>query len=104
MRLLVAFTLIASCLAVVGCGNKPNFDGPTVEAFTGRVTQNGKAVSLPQGRDIQLKLWHTSGQSFGIPLDREGKFTIGWMPIGKYTVMVEAPPKGGKGPPMKQSV
>jgi hypothetical protein len=101
VTILVAFGLVSSN----GCSNKPNFNGPTVDAFTGRVTQNGQPIRLPEGSGIQLKMWHESGTSFLIPLDSEGKFKIGWMPIGKYSLMLEGPPPpGGRGAPMKQSI
>jgi hypothetical protein len=44
-----------------------------------------------------LKLFHEKGQSFGIPLQPDGTFQIGWMPIGKYSVTVVQMKAGGKG-------
>ncbi len=86
----------------LGC-SKP-FDGPTVKAFTGKVTHQGKPVSFAEN-EISLKLFHEKGQSFGIPIQTDGSFKIGWMPIGKYSVMVErAPQSGQKGAGQKYSV
>jgi hypothetical protein len=76
-----------------------------VDAFTGHVTQNGKPVSLPADSGAQLKvIQHGSGWSCGIPLQPDGSFRIGQMPVAKYSVMFEAPAKGGKGAPMKYGV
>ena len=98
-RLVLTFCL---GLALVGCGNnKGGFSGPTVDAFHGKVTHNGNPVKFAEGEEVQLKLFHASGQQFGIPLNADGTFQIGWMPIGKYSVMLERTPKsGGKGPTM----
>jgi hypothetical protein len=98
MRFFLTISLVACGLALAGCSGRSGFDG-----FVGRVTQNGAPVTVPEGSGIMLKVWHESGTSFLIPLDTEGKFKIGWMPIGKYSMMLEAPSRG-KGPPMKQSV
>jgi len=69
MRQVCAIVLTTVLAAVIGCGgNRKNFDGPTVDAFTGKVVQDGKPVSLPKGEDITLTLFHEKGQSFGIPL------------------------------------
>jgi hypothetical protein len=104
MRLLLTITFVVSGLALAGCSSsKPNFEGPFLDTCTGRITQNGKPVAVPQGKDIRLRVFHETGKSFLIPLDAEGKFDLRTMPIGKYTVMVEAEAPG-KGPPMKHSV
>ena len=77
-------------LAVLGCGgdNKKNFDGPTVDAFHGKVTYNGSPVTFAEN-EAQLKLFHEKGQQFGIPLQPDGTFVIGWMPTGKYAIRFE---------------
>jgi hypothetical protein len=77
-------------LAVLGCNKdkKGGYDGPTVDAFHGKVTQNGKAVTFAEN-EAQLSLFHESGQQFGIPLKTDGTFEIGWMPTGKYSMMLE---------------
>jgi hypothetical protein len=106
MRLVMAmFFIPALGLVVAGCKNNKPFDGPTVEAFTGRVTQDGKPVTLPPNSGVQLKvILQEKATAFGIPLETDGTFKIGWMPIGKYAVFMESPPKGGKGPPGKQYI
>jgi len=91
------------CLAGVGCGPRKPFDGPTVDAFTGRLTHNGQPVSFPDGV-ATLKLFHEKGQSFDIPLQPDGTFKIGWMPIGKYSALLNRPPKGAKGAPTRYQV
>jgi hypothetical protein len=90
-----------AALAVAGCGPSKPFDGPTVDAFKGRVVHNGQPVSFPAGDEVSLTLFHEKGQRFGIPLTADGSFTIGWMPIGKYSVMFNRGPKDSKGPPTK---
>jgi hypothetical protein len=76
-----------------------------VDAFTGRVTQNGKPVSLPPDSGIELRVTqHGSGWKMGVPLQPDGTFKIGQMPVGKYSMTMEAPAKGGKGAPMKYGV
>src|SRR5439155_925970 len=86
-RLVLTFCL---GLAVFGCGkDRGGFEGPTVDAFHGKVTHNGNPVKFAEGDDVQLTVFHTSGRQFGIPLSTDGTFEIGWMPIGKYAMMLE---------------
>ena len=85
-RLVLTFCL---GLAVFGCTNKRGgYEGPTVDAFHGKVTHNGNPVKFAE-KEAQLILYHESGQQFGIPLKADGTFEIGWMPIGKYAIMLE---------------
>ena len=78
--------LLAAGLAA-GCGRRPAATGPSVEAFTGRLTQNGKPVAFPAaGADtVQLTLFHEKGQSYGVPVKPDGSFTVGRMPVGQYS-------------------
>ena len=86
-RLVLTFCL---GLAVFGCTNKKGgYDGPTVDAFHGKVTHNGNPVKFAENEEVQLTVFHESGRQFGIPLSTEGTFQIGWMPIGKYAMMLE---------------
>jgi len=87
-------------LAVFGCAkDNKGFDGPTVDAFHGKVTQNGNPVKFAANEEVKLNVFHESGRQFGIPLTADGTFEIGWMPIGKYALMLErTPQKPGKGP------
>jgi hypothetical protein len=96
-RLVVTFCL---GLAVFGCTDKKGgYEGPTVDAFHGKVTHNGKPVQFGEN-EAQLTLYHEKGQQFGIPLKPDGTFQIGWMPIGKYAVMLQRISQtSGKGPP-----
>src|SRR5262249_42204039 len=89
-------TLAGLVLANLGCGGpKRPVEGPYVEAFVGRVTQDGKPVSFPEAEDVSLEVVHRkSAYHFGIPLKPDGTFTIGWMPIGDYSVSLERTPKG----------
>lgn len=98
--------IASSMLVSAGCSSKPDgFDGPTVDAFTGRVVRDGQPINLPGTDSAQLKLIHNpTGQSFGIPLQPDGSFTIGWMPIGKYSAMLERKPKDAKGGPQVYNV
>ena len=81
-------------LAAAGCGSKKPFDGPTVDAFNGRLVQGGKPVTFPAGEKVQLKLFHEKGESFGIPVNPDGTFNIGWMPVGKYSAALMREPSG----------
>jgi hypothetical protein len=76
--------------ALIGCGSnkKGGYEGPTNDAFHGRVTHNGDPVKFAEN-EAQLSLFHEKGQQFGIPLKTDGTFDIGWMPIGKYAIMLE---------------
>jgi hypothetical protein len=101
MRFFGCLILLAGLALVgVGCGPKRSFDGPTVDAFTGRLTHNGKQVSFPEDKQVILKVIHEKGTSFGIPIKSDGTFQIGWMPIGKYGAVMERPGPGGKGKSM----
>src|SRR5262249_25110338 len=68
-----------------------------------RLVHDGKPVSFAAGRDIELRLFHETGQSFGIPIKEDGTFQIGWMPIGKYSATLDRPSRG-KGGPSRYSV
>ena len=91
--------LVVTCclgLAVFGCTNKKGgYEGPTVDAFHGKVTHNGQPVTFAEN-EAQLNLYHEKGQQFGIPLKPDGTFEIGWMPTGKYSMMVERTPQASK--------
>src|SRR5262249_17982133 len=105
MRLVLRVALTAALAsAVLGCSSDGPYDGPKVDAFTGRVTHNGKPVSCPQGEEVSLKVFHEKGQSFGIPLQPDGTFKIGWMLIGKYSVMLNRAPKNARGGPSMYGV
>jgi len=99
MRLLTSLLATAVVgLALVGCGSSKPYDGPTVDAFNGRLTHNGKPVSFPQGDRVILQvILHENGRSFGVPIQPDGSFKIGWMPIGKYSAMLIRGPKGERG-------
>jgi hypothetical protein len=86
-RLVLTFCL---GLAVFGCtNNKGGYEGPTVDAFHGKVTHNDKPVQFAENEEVVLRVYHESGRQFGIPLKADGTFEIGWMPIGKYSMMLE---------------
>lgn len=93
-RLVLIFCL---GLAAFGCGKEPGvFEGPTNDAFTGKIVHNGKPVKFAEGEEGSLSVFHETGRRFGIPLKEDGTFEIGWMPIGKYTVQFERTLKHGK--------
>ena len=98
-RLVLTLCLLGP--AVLGCNDrKGGYVGPTVDAFHGKVVHNGNPVKFAES-EAQLNLFHEKGQQFGIPLKADGTFEIGWMPIGKYAVMLERIPQTPtkKGPP-----
>jgi hypothetical protein len=93
--------LLFVCL---GCQRK-SFDGPTVDAFHGRVVADGKSVSFPPGEEVILRVYHReTGKSWGIPIQPDGTFNIGWMPIGTYTSLLERPPKKARSGPIRYVV
>lgn len=88
-RLVVSFCL---GLAIFGCTNKgpQGYEGPTIDAFHGKVTQNGNPVTFEGTEEVQLGLSHETGKHFGVPLKADGTFEIGCcVPTGKYTVLLE---------------
>ncbi len=88
MRTMPFLALVAIMFAVLGCGQRKSFDGPTVDAFNGKVVHEGKPVNFPADEKVQLKMVHEKGESFGVPLQQDGTFKIGWMPIGKYSAIL----------------
>ena len=88
---------LALALAVAGCERVARVEGPKVDQFVGRLTQGGQPVSFPGGETVQLQVIHEKGQSFGIPIQPDGSFKIGWMPIGKYTATLTRQKPGTKG-------
>lgn len=103
MRLLSCTILIVGLgLAVSGCGSKKSFDGPTVDAFTGKLTHNSQPVAFAPGENVELLLMHETAQSFGIPIQADGSFKIGWMPIGKYSATLIQENKKEKGATKKR--
>jgi hypothetical protein len=96
-RLVLIFCL---GLAVFGCSNgKGGYVGPTVDAFHGKVTHNGNPVTFAD-EEVKLSLFHEKGEQFGIPLKADGTFEIGWMPTGKYSMMLERQTSAKKGAQM----
>ena len=82
-RSLRGFILVLSVSAVAyGCARKP-FNGPTVDAFDGRLTRKGEPVSFSEEEKPILQVFHEKGTSFDISIKPDGTFQIGWMPIGK---------------------
>jgi hypothetical protein len=97
MRLVFRMTPLGVALVVaLGCGPGKTFDGPTVDAFTGKLVADGKPVSFPPGEKTILRMYHQpTAKSWGIPIQSDGTFKIGWMPIGPYTAMLERPSAAG---------
>jgi hypothetical protein len=98
-RLCGAALVLALGLVVSGCGPRKPFTGPTVDAFNGRLTHDGKPVSFPDGESVMLEVYHQTGEKFGIPIRPDGTFRIGWMPIGKYSAMLMRERKSARGAP-----
>jgi hypothetical protein len=94
--------LLGLGLACSGCGPKKSFEGPTVDAFTGRLTHNGRPVTFPETEKVRLEVYHETGRSFLIPIRPDGSFDIGWMPIGKYSATLLRGTPDGRGPPAKR--
>ena len=97
---LSSVALLGMSLVVVHCGcARKTYDGPTVDAFTGRLVHDGQPVSFPADEKVMLQLFHEKGRPFGIPIQPDGSFKIGWMPIGKYTAMLQRSGKGAVASP-----
>lgn len=101
MRLVSRTTTVGIALVfAVGCHSGKTFDGPTVEAFTGKVVADGNPVAFPPGEEVLLRVYHQqTAKSWGIPIQSDGTFKIGWMPIGTYTSVLERPPTSHRGGP-----
>jgi hypothetical protein len=102
MRVLLAsFAIAGMVLAGSGClpsaAPKKYYNGPTVEAFSGQVMQDGKSVTFPENEEVLIQCMLTEGEgigkSFGVPIKPDGTFSIGWMPIGKMALRLERSPK-----------
>jgi hypothetical protein len=89
-------------LGLSGCGPKKSFDGPTVDAFVGQLTHDGKPVTFPEGGEVILEVYHETGVKYGIPIAADGSFKIGWMPIGKYSATLLRSNKEERGRPTKR--
>lgn len=89
MSVLRCGALVLVVLVTAGCGPRAPDVGPKVDSFVGQVVQNDKPVSFPAEEKVQVQLFHEKGQSFGIPINSDGTFKIGWMPIGKYSAMLK---------------
>lgn len=89
------FILLSLSLLMAGCGESGPDYGPTIEEFNGKITQNGEPVSFDPDSKVLLQLvWAERGERFGIPVTENGTFKIGWMPLGKYTAVLEYMKKG----------
>jgi hypothetical protein len=104
MRVLSGVFLVVGLASILtGCGRK--FDGPTVDAFVGHLQQNGKPVTFAEGANVTLKVFlHGKGTSFGIPIQSDGSFKIGWMPIGQYSAVLMQDAKEAQRAPMRYNV
>jgi hypothetical protein len=91
--LLLTFSL---GLVVVGCTQQKSYTGKTVDKFVGKVTHNGKPVNFPADQNAQITVYHEGGKQWSIPLEEDGTFDIGWMPVGKYAVMLVRYQNAGK--------
>lgn len=100
------FLLLGLGIMAGGCGPRKPFNGPTVDSFTGKLTHDGKPITIPAEDKVQLKLFHEKGESFGIPIQSDGSFKIGWMPLGKYsaTLIRERAGTGAKKGPQTATI
>ena len=98
-RAFQAVGLVVAAGLVAGCGEPvAKFEGPTVNEFVGKLVHEGKPVSFPAEEKVTLQAFHEKGQQFVIPIQSDGSFKIGWMPIGKYSptlTRLKASAKGG---------
>ncbi len=99
--MILSFRTLLVVLALAGflcgCNSKP-YKGPTVDAFTGRLTHEGKPVRFPDDEKIILRLFfHEKGGMMGIPIQQDGTFQIGWMPLGTYSAVLIRQKTGSRG-------
>jgi hypothetical protein len=106
MRTALGFAVIGGLvLTIAGCSARKNsssyYDGPTVEAFSGRIVQDGKPVTFPENEEVRVQFTliegNGLGKSFGVPIQPDGTFSIGWMPTGKMFARLERTPKDAPG-------
>src|SRR5262245_28752124 len=102
MRWLAALVLCCWIGLVAGCARK-EFDGPTVKEFNGRLVHDGKPVSFAAEDGVQVQLFHEKAQSFNVPIQPDGSWKIGWMPIGKYSATLLRG-RAEKGPPRRYNI
>ena len=103
MRLFFALTLCTLVGLASGCARK-EFDGPTVKEFTGRLVRDGQPVSFAGEQGVQVQLFHEKAQSFNVPIQADGSWKIGWMPIGKYSATLLRGKANEKGPPRRYGI
>lgn len=103
MRLFPGVVLAVLVPISAGCSKK-EFDGPTVDAFNGRLVQDGQSVSFPPEERVLLELFHEKAQSFKVPIQSDGTFQIGWMPVGKYSAALLREKPGAKGGPARYAI
>lgn len=99
MRTINGLLLTLGLGLLVGCtSHSKTYPGKTVDKFVGALTYNGGPVNFPADQKAQLEVHlHESAYSLGIPIKEDGTFDIGWMPVGKYSVMLMwQPGDGGK--------
>jgi hypothetical protein len=85
-RLFVVILMAAA--ASGGCARRDpeEYKGPRVDAFTGQLTHNGKPVSFTEEDQAKLSVhFEKFTTPWFIPIQSDGTFKIGWMPIGKYS-------------------
>lgn len=98
MRRIIVPTLGLLVFVAACSSQRKSYEGPTVDSFVGQLTVNGKPVSFPSGEDVVLRAYqHGNARMWGIPIQADGTFKIGWMPIGKYTSILARAPKSSKG-------
>jgi hypothetical protein len=79
---------ILIALLLIGCGGP--YKEPTIDEFDGKLTHKGQPVKFSSDDKVVLRLvFHKNGERFGIPINPDGTFDIGWMPIGDYSAILE---------------
>jgi hypothetical protein len=105
MRLRACALLLAVLvLPATGCGKDKEFDCPVVEKFVGKVTKDGEPFTFPASEQLVIEAKHESRLTFGIPINPDGTFEIGWMPLGNYILFAEYHKPGQKGRSNKATI
>ncbi len=88
-----ALLLLSCCLLCCSACNKiEETYGPTIDAFVGQLTREGKPITIPEGERVVLRVTQLeTGRIFGILIKNDGTFDVGWMPIGRYSLVLERP-------------
>ena len=94
----VGLVLIAGLVwSTVGCGKiRTQALKGKVTSFSGQLVHDGKPVTFSQDNEAVVDFFQAEdGIRFGVPIKADGSFSIGWMPVGKHSLVYERFSKTG---------